>query len=642
MVWLATIVVAAATALFVVQRFLLYRTLTKRIEAAGAPVVTSPWVVYLEETPERDTLLYVRADCRADPDRFVLHFYPEDTERLAPTRRRYGFSVLEFDFEERELVWGRMCVAAVPLPDYPLSSVVTGQTRRRDDNSPEFLWLAGFRPPGAETTPPGETASPPFEGPIAPERYGTPLRALASGEWGPPVAESGFDLYLQGRELRYHREPCAAADLKERVFLHIHLPSSDAEPAPEPLNRDFDFYDYGVIEDGRCLALIHLPEGRYTKLDTGQWAGPNPWRAEGRLDRDRYRTALRSLERGEPGEPDVRSTFDLYFGEKEILYYRESCSAADLEARFALAFHPPPGTASGDEPLNRDFDFYAHGVIEEGSCLAIVPFPEGVYGRLETGQWGEGRWQVTRRLDRARYRAALRSLDRGEWGEPDVRAAFDLYRREDELRYVRRPCAVEDTEARFYLHFHEAGAPAAENRDFDFTEFGVILDDACLAIVPQPDGDFRRISTGQFIGGSPPLWRADLWPERQRLESLLGSIASGGRGPAAAQSTFDLHLVESALVFHRAPCSADDAEARFFLHFYPEDAADLPPERRNAGFENRDFAFGDYGDFFAEACLARVPLPDYPISRIRTGQFRSGGEPSWSAEVRPDPPEPSP
>ena len=632
MIWLATIVAAAATTLFVVQRSLLYRTLTKRIEAAGAPIVSSPWVVYLEEAPEGDTLLYVRADCREFPYRFVLHFYPEDPEHLAPTRRRYGFSVLEFDFEERELMWGRMCVAAVPLPDYSLSSVVTGQTRRRDDNSPEFLWLAGFRLPGAETAPPGETASPRFEGPIDPERYETPLRALASGEWGPPIAESGFDLYLQGRELRYHREPCARADLRERFFLHLHLPSSDAEPAPEPLNRDFDFYDYGVVEDGRCLALVHLPEGRYTKLDTGQWEGPNPWRAEGRLDRDRYRTALRSLKRGESGEPDVRSAFDLYLGEKEILYYRESCSAADLEARFALTFHPPP--SPGNEPLNRDFDFYARGVIEEGSCLAIVSLPEGRYERMETGQWGERRWQVARWLDRDRYRAALRSLDGGEWGEPDVREFFDLYWRENELRYVRRPCAVEDTEARFYLHFYEAGAPAAENRDFDFAEYGVILDDACLALVQQRSGDFRRISTGQFAGGSPRIWQADLRPGRQRMESLLETIAAGRRGPPAAHSTFDLYLIDSALVFHRAPCSAGDVEARFFLHFYPEDAADLPAGRRNSGFENRDFDFRHYGDFFAEACLARVPLPDYPISRIRTGQFRPGGAALWSAEPR--------
>ena len=442
-----------------------------------------------------------------------------------------------------------------------------------------------------------------------------------------------FDLYIEGGNLWYFRQPCVTGDVEERFFLGLHRPPVDAAPAREPLDRGFDFYDYGIVEGGRCLALVPLPEGRYTKLDTGQWAGANPWRAEGRLDRDRYRAALRSLERGEPGEPDARSAFDLYFREDEILYYREPCSAADLEGRFALSFHPPAGLAPGDEPLNRDFDFYAHGVIEDGRCLALVPLPEGRYGKVETGQWaGAGPWRVTRRLDLDHYRAALASWTEGEWGEPDVRAAFDLYDREGEVRYVRKPCAAEDTEARFYLHFHEAGAPTVENRVFDFTEYGVVLDDACVAIVPQPKGDFRRIATGQFTGGNPPIWRAELRPEKRRRESLLESIAAGRRGPPAARSTFDLYLIDSALVFHRAPCSAGEVEARFFLHLYAEDAADLPAERRNDGFENRDFDFGDWGDSFAEACIARVPLPDYPISRIRTGQFRPGGETRWSAE----------
>ena len=628
------IVIATAIIASVSQRFCLYRTLTERIEATGTPVVASPWRVYLEDAPEGDTLLYLREHCSTFQYRFVLHLYPEDPERLPPSRRPYGFLDADFDFDDHSLAWGRMCVVAVPLPDYRLQSVVTGQVRRRDDNSPEFTWLAGFIPSDGASDPLAERASGQFEGPLDPERYGTPLAALAAGEWGSLIVSSEFDIYLQGHELRYYREPCARGDLSKPFFLYFHLPLQDTAPVDEPLVRDFDFYDHGVIEDGRCLAIVPLPEGRYTKLETGQWMATNPWRVEGRLDRDRYRRALRSLERGELGEPDARSAFDLYFGENEILYHREPCAAADLERRFALSLDLPAGPASEPTPLNLDFDFYAYGVIDDGRCLAIVPLPEGRHQKLETGQYGENRWQVARRLDRDRYREALRSLGSGEWGEPDVREFFDLYWRENELRYVRKPCAIEDTEARFYLHFHKAGASAVENRDFDFAEYGVILDDACLAIVQQQRGDFRRISTGQFAGGDSRIWQADLRPARRQNESLLESIATGSSGPAAAQSTFDLYLVESALVFHRAPCSAEDAEARFFLHFYPEDASDLPAERRNDRFENRDFDFHHYGDFFAEACLARVPLPDYPISRIRTGQFRPGGAALWSAEPR--------
>lgn len=518
---------------------------------------------------------------------------------------------LDFDFADYGVLSKGRCLAVVPLRADGRSRFRTGQPSR---------------------TTPWQVS-----GLLDTERHRTALRSPASEEWRTPVARSEFDIYRQGHELRYYREPCAAADVAERFFLNLHRPPADAAPAGEPLGLGFDFHDYGVIEDGRCLALVPLPEGRYTKLDTGQWAGTNPWRAEGRLDRDRYRAALRSLDQGEFGEPDVRSAFDLYFGENEILYYRESCTVADLEGRFALSLWPPSGLASGAEPLNRDFDFYTHGIIEDGRCLALVPLPEGRYGKLESGQFaGAGPWRVTRRLDLDRYRTALRSLDRGEWSEPDVRAVFDIYDREGEVRYVKEPCAAEDTEARFYLHFHEVGGSTGENRDFGFEEYGVILDDACVAIVPQPEGDFRRIATGQFTGGNPPIWRAELRPERRRRESLLESIAAGGHAPAA-QSVFDLYLIESALVFHRAPCSAGDMEARFFLHIYPEDASDLPAERRNDGFENRDFDFGGYGDSgdsFAESCIARVPLPDYPIAEIRTGQFRPSGETLWSAEPR--------
>ena len=528
LVWSSIVFVVTASVAYGGHRMLRHRAVEERIEAAGAPVVSSPWRVYWEEAGGERNLLYFHKGCYTKTHRFVLHFYPEDVERLAPSRRRYGFSVLEFDFEERELMWGRNCLASVPLPDYPLSSIVTGQTRRRDDNSPEFLWLAGFRPPGTETTASGETASPRFEGQIDPERYGTPLRALASGEWGPPVAESGFDLYLQGRELRYHREPCARADLKERFFLYLHLPSSGAEPAPEPLNRDFDFYDYGVIEDGRCLALVHLPEGRYTKLDTGQYAGPNRWLV-----------------------------------------------SVDL-----------------------------------------------------------------------RHQAALRSLIAGEWGEPDARAAFDVYLDGNELRYVREPCTAREVDDRFFLHFYgpptelapgssadAARSRAFENRDFAFFEYGAIVDGRCLVLVPAAVPDAFRISTGQFAPGERPAWRVDLWPGRRLLESLLASTSSGELGEPKARSTFDVYLDDATAVFHRASCTPSELEGRFFLGFDPARETDPPLGPGDGSLLQRDFDFTEFGFLSDGQCLARVPLPDSAGERFHAGQFSPDGEPLWSVEV---------
>ena len=61
--------------------------------------------------------------------------------------------------------------------------------------------------------------------------------------------------------------------------------------------------------------------------------------------------------------------------------------------------------------------------------------------------------------------------------------------------------------------------------------------------------------------------------------------------------------------------------------------ADLPAERRPAGFANQDFAFDRWGGFFDGKCLAVVPLPEYPIATIRTGQNIPGQGEVWAAEL---------
>ena len=74
--------------------------------------------------------------------------------------------------------------------------------------------------------------------------------------------------------------------------------------------------------------------------------------------------------------------------------------------------------------------------------------------------------------------------------------------------------------------------------------------------------------------------------------------------------------------------------AKFFLHITPANPADLPPESRERGFDNRDFF--SYERNFAgpvdEQCLVSVPLPDYPIDHIRTGQFVPDQGEIWAVE----------
>lgn len=236
--------------------------------------------------------------------------------------------------------------------------------------------------------------------------------------------------------------------------------------------------------------------------------------------------------------------------------------------------------------------------------------------------------------------APLRDYGRPGREEPAIASYWEIWRREDALVYRRAPCSAADTETRFFLEFHASEAAAAEarlveNRDFDFEEYGIRRDGAeCLAVVPIPVHGFEKFETGQI--GPTTRWQAtgrldeERW--RARLGSAVGSIRSGA-WTATARSEFALFSAEEALWYYRAPCSREDIEARFFLHLYPRSATDLPVDRLEHGFENRDFAFPDRGRLLDGGCIARVHLPDYEIARLRTGQFRSGGAPLWSVEL---------
>ncbi len=92
------------------------------------------------------------------------------------------------------------------------------------------------------------------------------------------------------------------------------------------------------------------------------------------------------------GEPAIRSTFDVYLRDNTLIYVREPCALADVEAWFFLALYP---VDVNDLPYHRrrhgfdnlDFSFYGSGLIFDGKCLAKVPLPEYDTIRVSTGQY---------------------------------------------------------------------------------------------------------------------------------------------------------------------------------------------------------------------------------------------------------------
>ena len=87
------------------------------------------------------------------------------------------------------------------------------------------------------------------------------------------------------------------------------------------------------------------------------------------------------------------------------------------------------------------------------------------------------------------------------------------------------------------------------------------------------------------------------------------------------QSEFDVYLNADALIYVKDDCAQDYTGNRFFLALFPVNENDLPAERRQQGFDNLDFRFGDRDVRVGQQCIAIAPLPNYDIARIHTGQY---------------------
>ena len=115
------------------------------------------------------------------------------------------------------------------------------------------------------------------------------------------------------------------------------------------------------------------------------------------------------------------------------------------------------------------------------------------------------------------------------------------------------------------------------------------------------------------------------------------SIMAGTAGEPIASSDFDVYHIGNELTYFKERCDpAVDTAEPFFLHLIPADVNDLPEHRRHHGYDNLGFEWR--GVIFNGKCITTVPLPDYPVTGIRTGQYVPGEGRVWEAEF-PFPPE---
>ena len=222
---------------------------------SGVPAVRAEYDVYVNRANR--SLVYVKEPC-ASPvahSSFFLLVFPENVDDLPTEERSLGRANRNFPFYEFGSAFEGKCVAEVPLPDYNIVGIRTGQLKFTLDSGP--LWEATF----------------PYESPAA---YRAVYRSVESAE---PNIRDKFNVHFAGDEedpaLIYAREPCAPSDVENPFFLHVtperenDLPSERRELGFDAW--DFDFLLRGIVFDGKCVAQAPLPDYPIASIRTGQW-----------------------------------------------------------------------------------------------------------------------------------------------------------------------------------------------------------------------------------------------------------------------------------------------------------------------------------------------------------------------------------
>ena len=539
---------------------------------------------------------------------------------LPDRRRLFTFDNLDFSFDERTLRLDGRCIAARGLPDYPVARIHTGQ------------WIPG-------------------KGRIWEGEVNLVTLIVDIIENTQPVIRADFDVYLDENrnQLIYVREDCRDTDLEALGFLQVFpMQKADLPGHRQPFaydNLDFSFGERAFRLDGRCIAARGLPDYPVARIRTGQGIPGKGqiWKGEATLD-------FSIADIIENTQPIIHSDFDIYLDENEnrLIYVREDCRDDDLETPVFLHVFPMQRTNLPDHRRsfaydNLGFPFGERALRLDGRCIAAHGLPDYPVARIRTGQGmhGEGHiWEGEVNL-------VTLIVDIIENTQPVIRTDFDVYLDENENRliYVREDCRDDDLETPVFLHvfpMQRANLPdhrqpfAYDNLDFSFGERAFRLDGRCIAARGLPDYPVARIRTGQGVAGKGHIWEGEVDSVASIVDipaTSIGDIIENTQ--PVIRADFDVYLDENEnrLIYVREDCRDDDLEALGFLHVFPTQRTDLPDHRRPFTYDNLDFSFGERAFRLDGRCIAVRGLPDYPVARIRTGQWIPGKGRIWEGEV---------
>ena len=224
-----------------------YRSTYQSIVSDRAPVAREDFDVYVDD----GTVHYVKEPCLREDTRarFSLHVFPENLDDLPDNRKQYRFDNLDFRFTERGVMFDGKCLLRVDLPKYDIAGIRTA--RLHGDG---HAWIVAHV----------------IQAPKLIAEY-------PSTVFREPIARSEFDLYLDGGNLYYVKEPCGSEDVQAGFFLHV-VPE-DLDDLPDHRreygfdNLDFGFDVRGVLFDGKCAASVGLPQYDIARITTGQYDG---------------------------------------------------------------------------------------------------------------------------------------------------------------------------------------------------------------------------------------------------------------------------------------------------------------------------------------------------------------------------------
>ena len=349
------------------------------------------------------------------------------------------------------------------------------------------------------------------------------------------------------------------------------------------------------------------------------------------------------------GEPIIRADYKVYRNGKRLTFIKENCSPAEPDAWFGARLFPHSLETLPPHWYRRGsyIPFGSHGIRLGQLCLGFIQLPDFAAGDLILMQRGVGNfrpkglplWSELYRMSSPGLGEIIADYRQNQ-PPPDNPDAFEVFIDQEggrnRLLYAKRDCRQAAYETRVTLHIYPANPadlPAQRresgfaNRDFLPEVYGGRPGGECIAVVPLPDYPIAALYTGQA-----GIWEKNLYPPAD-LDTLRATYAALSARQPAANSVFALYRQDNRLLYLRETCNAADTAAGFFLHILPQDISDLPAERQSAGFVNLDFVFDRWGGLFDGKCLAAVPLPDYPIAALRTGQYAHGQGELWAVEL---------